>query len=316
MLARFGLEVTTASSVRVGDRFGRLSVLAVGKVPGAYRYKAVCQCDCGAEIIAVRFDALLAGQTQSCGCLQKEATTTHGLSGSPHYGRWRQMMSRCYSPDDPAYPDYGGRGIKVCERWRDLAIFVEELPQGYFPGAEMDRIDNDGDYEPGNIRWVTRQQNTDNRRSGHRLTYKRRTQSLTKWAEETGINLGTLWTRVNEFGWSAKDALTTPARPHERMVTHEGKTQSVSAWARELGMPISTLMRRLHEGWSDEDALTAPRYAQPKQRSSAIRYEFDGEPHTLREIADKTGISQKLLRKRLNERHWPIDKATRDRKDT
>lgn len=316
MLDRFRLEPTTASAVKVGDRFGRLTVLATGKIPDTYRYKAVCRCNCGGDPFAVRFDALLSGQTQSCGCLQRDNSRTHGLSRSPHYTRWRHMMGRCYDPKNQAYPDYGGRGIKVCERWQDLATFIEEVPPGYFPGAEMDRIDNDGDYEPGNVRWITRKGNTDNRRSGHRLTYRRRTQSLTRWAEETGINLGTLWTRLNEFGWSPKAALTTPVRPHERMLTWRGRTQSVSAWAREIGLPISTVMNRVQSGWSDEEALTAPRYAQPKQRSSATRYEFDGEPHTIREIADKTGISQKLLRKRIQERHWSVGKATKDRKDT
>lgn len=315
MLSDFGLEPTTATSVCVGDLFGRLVVKAVGKVPGAYRYIAVCECGCGSALTPARFDHLHKGTTKSCGCLQREVSSTHGISSSPHYDRWRMMMDRCYSPKNSAYPDYGGRGIKVCERWHDAETFVKELPNGYFLGAEMDRIDNDGNYEPGNIRWVTRQRNTGNRRSAHCLTYNGRTKSITEWAKEVGINSGTLWTRINEFDWSVEDALTAPARPKARLLTWNGKTQSVSEWARDIGIPIQTLLNRVQSGWSDEEAITAKRYAQPKPRESARKYEFDGGWRTLREIAEKTGISQKLLRKRINERGWSIEKATADRKD-
>lgn len=106
---------------------------------------------------------------------------THGLTKSPHYHRWRHMMDRCYNPTCDAYKDYGGRAIKVDERWHDIRNFVDELPDGYQEGLEIDRINNDGHYEPGNVRWATRQQNSDNRRNARLIEYDGRKQSLSAW---------------------------------------------------------------------------------------------------------------------------------------
>lgn len=152
MLERFGLIETSAKAIGVGERFGRLTVVAVGQVPGTYRYMAVCKCLCGGPLKAVRFDGLKNGAVVSCGCFWREKVTTHGVTNSGHYDRWRHMMDRCYNPDCASYESYGGRGIRVCDRWHDVGAFVADLPAGFEPGLEMDRIDNDGDYEPGNIR--------------------------------------------------------------------------------------------------------------------------------------------------------------------
>ena len=170
MLSEFGLVETRAKSVKVGDKFGRLEVVAVGQRDGTYRYYAICKCSCGSDIKSIRMDNLTDGLVVSCGCYQKEQTTSHGLTSSEHYGRWRNMMDRCYNRQNAAYKNYGGRGVKVCDAWHDVSTFVSELPDGYFEGAEMDRINNDGDYEPGNIRWADKSLNCDNRRSGHMMT--------------------------------------------------------------------------------------------------------------------------------------------------
>jgi hypothetical protein len=281
MLRQFGLVEASAKSVRVGDRFGRLTVVAFGVIPDTYRYMAVCQCDCGSQPKAIRSDGLKSGAVIGCGCVQNERTSTHRLSKNPHYGRWRHMMDRCFNPACPAYPDYGGRGIQVCEAWRDLATFIRELPAGYFKGAEIDRIDNDGDYEPGNVRWVSRSRNADNRRSGRQIRFRGKTQSLRRWSEEAGIAEGTLWERIVVWKWSAQKALTTPALDaDERMAIARAKR-----WAGHVKKPP------------------------PKPRVLA-RYKFHGRMQTLREIADATGIDIKLLRKRVQERGWTIERAT------
>ena len=146
MIEQFGLIATRSDVVKTGDKFYRLTVLAIGREPSKPRIYAVCECVCGVRK-KVRADGLTSGLVTSCGCAHSEAVTTHGKTSSAHYGRWRHMMDRCYRLLDAAYPHYGGRGIKVCDEWHDVTKFIEALPAGYYPGAELDRIDNDKGYE-------------------------------------------------------------------------------------------------------------------------------------------------------------------------
>jgi hypothetical protein len=144
-----------------GQRFGRL--LALEPVPrnksqsnGNRHWR--CLCDCGKTAI-VGGDVLGRGRTKSCGCLRRK----HGLWGSRIYMVWQSMMQRCYNPNNHAYKDYGGRGIEVCKRWHEVTGFFSYV--GNAPrGKSLDRIDNDGNYEPDNVRWATTKQQARNRR--------------------------------------------------------------------------------------------------------------------------------------------------------
>lgn len=133
---------------------------------------------------------------------------THGLKGTKIYVRWRSMMTRCYNPNVPEYKNYGGRGIKVCERWHDVALFYADV--GDSPeGLTMDRIDNDGDYGPDNFRWATKKEQAINRRNTKYITANGSTHTVDEWSEITGIARITIWGRLWR-GWPDVEAVTVP----------------------------------------------------------------------------------------------------------
>lgn len=155
-----------------GQRFGRLTVIAEEKekyrCPGGKRVRRMfCRCDCGTEKI-IQIGALRQGVTRSCGCLNtqlsRERSTRHGRSADQVYKLWSVMKDRCNNPNNKAYRNYGGRGIKVCDRWlnsfENFLADMGERPQG----TTLDRINSNGNYEPDNCRWVTRMEQNNNTR--------------------------------------------------------------------------------------------------------------------------------------------------------
>jgi hypothetical protein len=208
------------------ETFGRLTTIGpkflVGKNRTAYQ---VCECSCGA-IVTTGVSSLKRGRSKSCGCLQKEiakkqaielgkASVKHNLSRSSEYVVYYDILKRCQNPACKNYRDYGGRGIKVCDRWLGASGFVnffKDMEPRPSPKHSLDRIDNDGDYCPENCRWATNTQQSNNRRSNTLLVAFGETGTISQFARKYGIRPDTLRRRLFALKWPIEKALTTPTK--------------------------------------------------------------------------------------------------------
>jgi len=197
-----------------GKRFGNLFVLRYAGRLGKYCGTAwECQCDCG-TVRVIWATRLQQGLAVDCGCTAKERTRlaniTHGMTDTRTYHSWQGMRQRCYCPKSISYPNYGARGIRVCDRWNDsFAHFLEDMGVCPSPRHEIDRVDNEGNYKPGNCRWADRIQNARNKRSNHLLTFNGEALCLSQWCERLGFPKYIVPNRLRR-GWSVERALTTP----------------------------------------------------------------------------------------------------------
>lgn len=197
-----------------GLRFGRLvAIKPTNKRASNGSIIWECLCDCG-TVTNVAYNSLKNGQV-SCGCKQKEsvkiANTTHGKSYGKLYKIWTSLKSRCYNPNDKAYKDYGGRGIKVYNDWYYgfITFYEWAFENGYNDNLTIDRINNNGNYEPTNCRWVDRKIQQNNRRNNHYITIKGETKTLQEWGEYVGIKPNTILCRIRK-NWSNEEAIFTP----------------------------------------------------------------------------------------------------------
>lgn len=189
-------------------RFGRLLVIELSdSINGRIAWK--CLCDCGNETV-VKSTNLLVGKTRSCGCLNTERITKHGLSRTRVYHIWNGIKSRCLNPNNTRYADYGGRGIKICDRWLDFNKFYEDVSPSYIDGYSIDRYPNiNGDYEPTNFRWATNKEQSRNQRRNRVLTIDGESKAVAEWAEISNNSISAIYTRLHR-GWSDYDAVFKP----------------------------------------------------------------------------------------------------------
>jgi len=207
-----------------GQRFGRLTVLYdTGKRKNGHVVWH-CQCDCGNEL-DIRSDSLVFARTTSCGCYKRQRTaevhTVHGMARGEKrhsiYWIWHSMLQRCENPSNEGYRNYGFRGIKVCDEWHKLIPFCDwALASGWQKGLQLDRINNNGNYEPGNCRWATPQENSRNKRDNRMITFAGKTQCLAAWVDDTGIEYDTLRARINRYRWPIERALTEFVKRHNK----------------------------------------------------------------------------------------------------
>lgn len=201
-----------------GKRFGRLVVLNREGTTDNRHTIWHCKCDCGNECTALATN-LKRGLVKSCGCLKKEITRNramiHGMTGTRLHRIWKLMHRRCYNLSDPKYPQYGGRGIHICEEWKTdfLAFYYWSTTNGYADNLSIDRIDVNGPYSPDNCRWATNRIQSNNRTTNVILEYHGIVHTAEEWACITGIPGNTIRARI-ERGWSVEQAITI--RPNYR----------------------------------------------------------------------------------------------------
>ena len=196
---------------RTGQKFNMLTVIR--RVPSKHT-RWECLCDCG-NTTYVSDANLVRGAVKSCGCLKKKGNGgTHHKCYTRLYRIYSEILRRCYNPHTHEYPRYGGRGITMCDEWKQsfVAFYDWANNNGYSDELTIDRIDNDGIYSPENCRWATVTEQANNRRSCIMITRDGKTQSLKQWCDELNISYKTVHMRVRYLGWNIEKALTCPIR--------------------------------------------------------------------------------------------------------
>lgn len=199
-----------------GKKFGKLTVLKRVGTDGHRNPTWLCECECGNKKV-IRGNSLKSGNTTSCGCVAKERIRNLNLITGQYKSRlhriWSSMKTRCYNIHHNSFNLYGGRGITVCDEWKnDFKEFYNwAMSNGYQENLTIDRINNDGNYEPSNCRWVDVKTQSNNRRTNVNITFEGKTQNITRWAIEKNIPQKTLISRLWR-GMSIEKALTKPVR--------------------------------------------------------------------------------------------------------
>lgn len=189
----------TIKIVPVGTKFGKLTVICESGTDKNSHRLFTCKCDCGTvKQYSLNNLTNKRNPTRSCGCMRNVHEGVKGRCKEALYKTYGNMKSRCNNPNLPNYYNYGGRGISVCEEWQNSYASFRSwaLSHGYEEGLTLDRIDNDGNYEPDNCRWVDMQVQSNNTRVNRRITYNGETHTLAEWSRITGMTRGRLAHRL------------------------------------------------------------------------------------------------------------------------
>lgn len=251
-----------------GQRFGRLSVLMPVTSHVTSETKFTCLCDCGkTKDIVGR--SLTKGFTVSCGCYRNErvgvSNSTHGASriGADKkirklYSVFSGMWSRCSNRNSWAYHRYGGRGIKVCDRWKDFELFALDMGPTLHGNLSLDRINNDLGYSPDNCRWADNVTQANNKTTNVFLEAFGRRQTGPQWAREFGIKYHTIRARLR-LGWGIEDAISRPlvevGQHRTTKLVVGGETRTLQQWARISGIAAPTIWARIKRGEPVEQAV-------------------------------------------------------------
>jgi hypothetical protein len=301
---------------KAGAKYGKVTILEVYpyiKGDGGTRRGLVC-CECSPEKhYVMNVYNLGTGHTKSCGCLQEENAgryqTTHGKTGTKIYNTYIGILSRCNKESSTSYPNYGGRGIKVCDRWLEsFEAFYEDMGEPPTKLHSIDRIDVNGDYSPESCRWATAKEQSNNKRNHHKMTLDGRTQNMSQWAEELDIDPSGILSRLAR-GWSEEETLKTPSLDENKYYKYKDEVISHQKLAVKYGIHEATLRDRLKKGWSLDDALNTPTNFHHKTLT------LNGETKTIAEWSDATSLPWKLIHSRIAE-GWSVEQILTTPKNT
>lgn len=207
----------------------------------------------------------------------------------------RNMRYRCKNSNYSGYKWYGGKGVKVCDEWdKNTQSFIQwSIENGYDENKTIDRIDNNGDYEPSNCRWVDNQTQQNNRTNNVYLTYNEETKTLREWSEVLGLDYSLIKTRYYK-GWDAESIFTTPYNSHRRVLTIYNETKTLSQWSNELGITPSTLWYRHEHNYSDED-MVKPVDENKKKPEASIYLTHNNKKQTIKEWAEELDLNAGTL---------------------
>ena len=207
----------------IDQRFGKIVVVERLPMNAHHEAEWKCMCDCGNEHISTSYNLTHGATTKCKKCkieLIAQKNTTHGQQPRKMFNAYVNMKTRCYNPNYHLYKNYGGKGIKICDEWLGKNGFINfrewSFKNGYKDELSIDRINNNGNYEPNNCRWVTMREQQNNRTNNHLVTIEGKTQTLAEWCRYYGIKYANVMARICN-GWSEYDALTKPLqRIHKR----------------------------------------------------------------------------------------------------
>lgn len=195
--------------VKEGDTFGLWTVEMKGS-----KGRWICRCECGVSR-SIRASDLRSGKSRMCRqCSAEASSRTHGMRDTSEYNTWVHMIQRCHNPKNKDYPHYGGRGIRVCDMWREsFEAFYMVVGPKPTPDHTIERIDTDGNYEPGNVKWATREEQVLNQRSNVKVTIDGETKTVTQWARDPRCSVShfTIYKRLKR-GWDGRRAVLEPSR--------------------------------------------------------------------------------------------------------
>lgn len=215
------------------------------------------------------------------------------------YSTWMAMRQRCANPKAAGYAYYGGRGVRVCERWAVFENFLSDMGRKPSEEHSLDRINPNGNYEPGNCRWTTIEVQAGNKRNSRRIFVEGEEKTASAWARDLTASDGAVRARIR-MGWSPEAAATRPVQKKRRdPIECRGESRLIADWARISGTPAATIRHRLQTGWSSEDAIFSPAGSHGTGRKTTRFYTVNGETLGLEDWAKRVGIGRTTIEARL-----------------
>lgn len=288
----------------IGSRFYMLTVLEETDKYNSSGHKLfLCKCDCGEKKLVSK-SALQRGDNKSCGCLRGNR---HGMSNTRIYKLWQDIKRRCYNANNQAYSYYGGRGINMCDEWKNdfMSFYNWSMENKYDDSLTIDRIDVNGNYEPSNCRWVTNEIQANNKTNNRYFTINNETKSLADWCNIYNKRYLTVHHRLSR-GSSIEEALDLKEFKRKREVLYElnNEKKSIVEWSKFYGLKYPTVLNRIKKGWSLEEALEL----QKRDTTWGLKFEVEGEINNVSNLSKKYNVNLSTLLHRLKN-GWTIEEA-------